>query len=167
MERNKVSLEHLYNPAKLGVDRIYEDVFEGFEHSNWFNQEEIKMSNFFNNCKIEDCVFLLIKSYKNKYATTSIINIHNHSTKYATGIDKRKDLDIDWFPNSRLDIIEVKFLKNINLQLLKTSIEEALNDKQFQLNGNTYKVLHSPIDSIIFSENSFTLKCHKDSIINY
>lgn len=37
MERNKISLEHLYNPAKLGVDQVYEDVFEGIEHSYWFN----------------------------------------------------------------------------------------------------------------------------------
>jgi hypothetical protein len=167
MERNKISLEHLYNPDKVGVDQIYEDVFEGFEHAAWYNQEEIKMSKFFNNCKIDDCVFLLTKSYKNKYATISINSIHNYSTKYRTGVDKRKDLEIDWFPNNRLDIIEVKFLKNVNLQLIKTAIEDALNGKQFQLNGNIYKVTDSPIDTITFSENSFTLKCHQNKVINY
>ena len=62
MERNKISLEHLYNPAKLGVGKLYDNPLEGFEHPAWYNQEEIKMSYFFNNCKIEDCVFLLTKS---------------------------------------------------------------------------------------------------------
>ena len=167
MERNKISLEHLYNPDKIGVDQIYDNVFEGFKHAAWYNQEEIKMSKFFNNCKIEDCVFLLTKSYKNKYATISINTIHNYSTKYSTGVDKRKDLEIDWFPNNRLDIIEVKFIKNVNLQLLKTAIEEALNDKEFVLNGGVYKVIDSPIDSITFSEKNFTLNMHKDKVINY
>lgn len=125
------------------------------------------MSHFFNNCKIEDCVFLLTKSYKSKYPSTRIIDIYSYSTKYATGVDKRKDLDIDWFPNRRLEIIEVKFLKNVNLQLLKTAIEEALNGKQFQLNGNVYTVIDSPIDTITFSENSFTLKCHQNKVIKY
>lgn len=167
MKRNTVNIEHLYDPAKLGVDQVYEDVFEGFEHSHRFVLENQKLSKFFNSCKIEDCVFLLTKSYKNKYATTSIIDIHNYSTKHSTGVDKRKDLEIDWFPNRRLDIIEVKFFKNINLQLLKTAIEEALNGKQFQLNGNVYKVLDSPIDAITFSETSFTLKCHQNKVISY
>ena len=167
MERNKISLEHLYNPAKLGVGKLYDNPLEGFEHPAWYNQEEIKMSYFFNNCKIEDCVFLLTKSYKNKYATTSIVNIFSRSTKYATSVDKRNDLEIEWFPNRRTDIIEVKFLKNANAQLLKTAIEDALNGKQFQLNGNIYKVTDSPIDTITFSENSFTLKCHQNKVINY
>lgn len=167
MDRNKISLEHLYNPAKLGVGKLYDNPLEGFEHPAWYNQEEIKMSYFFNNCKIEDCVFLLTKSYKNKYATTSIVNIFSSSTKYATSVDKRNDLDIDWFTNRRLEIIEVKFLKNVNVQLLKTAIEEALTGKQFQLNGNIYTVLDSPIDTITFSENSFTLKCHQNKVINY
>ena len=167
MDRNKISLEHLYNPAKLGVGKLYDNPLEGFEHPAWYNQEEIKMSYFFNNCNIEDCVFLLTKSYKNKYATTSIVNIFGSSTKYATSVDKRNDLDIDWFPNRRLEIIEVKFLKNVNVQLLKTAIEEALTGKQFQLNDNIYTVLDSPIDTITFSENSFTLKCHQNKVINY
>lgn len=167
MERNKISLEHLYDPAKLGVDQIYDDVFEGFEHSHRFVLENQKLIKFFNSCKIEDCVFILVKSYRDKYASTSILRVFSSLTNYSSGVDKRKDLDIDWFPNRRLDIIEVKFLKNANLQLLKTAIEEALTGKQFQLIGNVYKVQDSPIDTITFSENSFTLKCYQNKVINY
>lgn len=168
MERNKISLEHLYNPAKLGVGKLYDDPLEAFEHPAWFNQENQKLIKFFNRCKIEDCIFILVKSYRDKYASTSILRVFNYMTENKKeGIIKRNDLDIDWFPNRRLDIIEVKFLKNVNVQLIKTAIEDALNDKQFQLTGNVYKVLDSPIDTITFSENSFTLKCHQDKIINY
>ena len=42
MERNKISLEHLYDPAKIGVDQVYDDVFEGFEHSHRFFLENQK-----------------------------------------------------------------------------------------------------------------------------
>ena len=168
MERNKISLEHLYNPAKLGVDQVYEDVFEGFEHSYWFALENQKLIEFFNSCKIEDCIFILVKAYREKYASTRIIDVYGYLTESKKeGIIKRKDLDIDWFPNKRLDIIEVKFIKNVNLQILKTAIEEALNDKEFVLNGGVYKVINSPIDSITFSENSFILNMHKDKVINY
>lgn len=168
MDRNKISLEHLYNPAKLGVGKLYDDPLEGFEHPAWFNQENQKLIKFFNSSKIEDCIFILVKSYRDKYASTSILRVFNYMTENKKeGITKRKDLDIEWFPNRRLDIIEIKFLKNANLHLLKTAIEDALNGKQFQLNGNMYKVLDSPIDTITFSENSFTLKCHQNKVINY
>lgn len=167
MERNKISLEHLYNPAKLGVDQIYEDVFEGFEHSYKFALENQKFIKFFNSCKIEDCIFILVKAYREKYASTRIIDIYGYLTNYSSGVEKRRDLDIDWFPNRRTDIIEVKFLKNVNLKLIKTAIEEALNGKEFQLNNNVYQVLDSPIDTIAFSENNFTLKCHQSKVINY
>jgi hypothetical protein len=168
MDRNIISLEHLYNPAKLGVGKLYDDVFEGFEHSYWFALENQKLIKFFNSCKIEDCIFLLTKSYKIKYPSTRITDIYGYLTESKKeGINKRRDLDIDWFPNRRLEIIEVKFLKNVNLQLLKTAIEEALNGKQFQLSGNVYTVIDSPIDTITFSENSFTLKCHQNKVIKY
>lgn len=168
MERNKISLEHLFDPAKLGVDQVYEDVFEGFEHSYSFALENQKLIKFFNSCKIEDCIFILVKAYREKYASTRIIDVYGYLTESKKeGIIKRKDLDIDWFPNRRLDIIEVKFLKNVNLQLLKASIEEALNGKQFQLNGNTYKVSDSPIDTITFSDDIFVLKIHQNKVINH
>lgn len=168
MERNKISIEHLYDPAKLGVDQVYEDVFEGFEHSYWFALENQKLIKFFNSCKIEDCIFILVKSYLKKYASTRIIDVYGYLTESKKeGIIKRKDLDIDWFPNRRLDIIEVKFLKNVKLQLLKTAIEDGLDGKQSHLIDNVYKVLDSPIDTITFSESSFTLKCHQSKVINY
>ena len=142
MERNKISIEHLYDPAKLGVDQVYEDVFEGFEHSYWFALENQKLIKFFNSCKIEDCIFILVKSYLKKYASTRIIDVYGYLTESKKeGIIKRKDLDIDWFPNRRLDIIEVKFLKNVKLQLLKTAIEDGLDGKQSHLIDNVYKVL--------------------------
>lgn len=171
MNKNTISIAHLYNPSPIGLDDVYGDnvsALNAIEHSVKFGEEQEKLIVFFNKSSIDAAVYVLIRAYKDRYPTSQILNIYSSHTKSHGGIDKRTDLEIDWHTErDKIDFIEITFKNDINLELLSITIEEALNDKQFQLNGNVYKVINSPINTITFSETSLIIEIHNSKVINY
>ena len=171
MNKNTINISHLLDPAPLGLDDVYGDRFnalEAMEHGIAFHEKNKKLIVFFNTSSLEDAIYVLIRVYKDKYPTSQILNIYSYSTKSHAGIDKRTDLEINWHTErNKIDQITITLKEEHDISVLKTLIEEVLNDKNFDFSDNTFKINNSPINTISISNNEIEIKIHPSEVINY
>ena len=167
------STDHLYNPARSGVGNLYPemDPISALELQMDFAEQHGKFVRYVNTCPLMEALSILIDAYKERYASTEIILIYSHDTKYYSGVDKRNDWKIDWHiervKKHGLDLIEIRFKEEQQLQNLKATIEDALSGKTYQVTGNKYIIQKSPIDSIYFSTSNIRLQIHPDKVKHY
>lgn len=169
MKREELNLEPFYYVEPM---RIIDDPDESLEFIFKYDKEKTEIENFLKDCNLNDFIWVIITTFREKYASGSLLGAQisdtiqeeksMNGTLYSDKFNHRKDLDNPKYKFNKDDHFEyLEFEIVPPFMAINNAVEEALNGKSYSKNGNQY-ILNSDsgIEYIEATPTFFKLKAN-------